>query len=276
MNSIKMPLHLSEALKADCLTEEEHKAAMLQLQYALYKEMCRSSRALYDHRHPVEETQWGNTIPPNGITITPQYEGTARIESILYMLPVGTTSAVLQLDQNIYPLYGGQTIDNVLTAPVIGSLHNLGVMLDRMNRRALTITTNSSVPTSNTSQADSAFTAAGGAASLPTAATRLTGFDVTWGAATTAQAVTVTVSNVTGGNMAYTIYEAVGAGGSLSIRYPGNGILETGGQATVTVAAATGGSSGNIAVYGNNSLSVTSTPFFIGLYGHAFERFGEH
>lgn len=72
----------------------------------------------------------------------------------------------------------------------------------------------------------------------------LTGFDVTLTAATAAY--TVTVSNVLGGNLVFNV-----PSGQLnfSMRFPGTGLLQTGGFATVTVSTTVGVGPGNVIIY---------------------------
>jgi hypothetical protein len=107
------------------------------------------------------------------------------------------------------------------------------------------------------------FTAgAGGNAVLPLTVYQqyLTGFDVNAGVATAAAAVTVTVSNVTGGPYVYTFEESTTAVSGLSIRYPGAGLLGAGGDPTVTVGV--GDAAGTISAYGtsNNGPIATGQP----------------
>lgn len=103
------------------------------------------------------------------------------------------------------------------------------------------------------------FTSAGGSAAL-SAGSVLNGFDVTAAApGTPPVSATVTVTNVAGGPYTYTLTEGA-AGGTLSIRYP-VGLVASGGAPTVAVAAAAGGASGSIDVYGqfnavNDSLTM--------------------
>lgn len=107
--------------------------------------------------------------------------------------------------------------------------------------------------------ATTTFTAGNGASVfLPTADTYLTGVDISVGTAATPQTVTVTVSGVSGGPYTYSLYESA-TGGSLSLRYPGNGLAASGGAPGVTITGAVGSGAGSINLYGTKSAVSTAT-----------------
>lgn len=139
MAELKLPLHLSEALKHDNLSDEEHRAAMLQLTYATYRTMLRLSRQLYDARHPAEEYQYGNTVDPNGVVIQPQWEGKVRIETILASIPIGATSATLTLGNSLVLPLLQTPVASPTTSQTLVNIQNLGITLNRSDRRILNV-----------------------------------------------------------------------------------------------------------------------------------------
>lgn len=103
--------------------------------------------------------------------------------------------------------------------------------------------------------ASGTFTAAAaGSVALPAAADTLTGFDVTAAPVAAEVAGTVTVSNVIGGPYNYDFAMVVGNTARLSVTYP-LGLSPSGGTPTVSINAITGGSAGNINVYGRNNIN---------------------
>jgi hypothetical protein len=109
---------------------------------------------------------------------------------------------------------------------------------------------------------EGAFTAAGASVALPLFVGQqyLQSFDVeAVGNGTVAVVATVTVSNVVGGPFVYLLNEIVGTPTDLSISYPGNGLLGTGGDPTVTVSAVANGSSGTISLEGQNLSQALTT-----------------
>lgn len=100
--------------------------------------------------------------------------------------------------------------------------------------------------------ANGTFTAAGnGSASLPVNSA-ITGFTISWGAVSTANTVTITVTNtVTGQTLTYAAALAVGQNNAFSVSYPSGGIpAALGQQITVTVTGNTNSPAGTIVVTG--------------------------
>lgn len=181
--------------------------------------MERLARQSFDKTHPVDEYISTLGVPSGGlITIQPTWETPERIESVLAYIPPGVSSALLTL--------GDRFIELIQQASGF-------------------------TPTG----AEAAFTAAGGSASLPlfVGPQYLQGFDIeAAGNGTVAGNATVTVSNVVGGPFVYVLNEIVGTPTDLSVQYPGNGLLGSGSDPTVTVSAVASGSSGTITLQGQN------------------------
>lgn len=118
----------------ECDTEQ----AKLQMLFAHRQELLRQSRKLYDYSHPVDE--WVSDATPNAgpIEIQPDYEIPERIEQITASLPIGITSATLQLGQrNIILAAHGAT---ATTSQTLVSLSYIGMILGRSDRRVLSFT----------------------------------------------------------------------------------------------------------------------------------------
>jgi hypothetical protein len=94
----------------------------------------------FDYTHPVDEyaPQGGNqVIPANGIiTVQSDYDMPEKIESVLVIVPVGATSAALQLGQRLLTLYAGAA----LTAPLLWTVPYAGIILNSDDPRILTMT----------------------------------------------------------------------------------------------------------------------------------------
>lgn len=121
---------------AYAVSEDATDEAKLKLATAQLAELKRQSRMLYDHSNPVDEYETSTGQPANGIvTIMPNYEIAERIEAIIASLPVGTTSAVLQLGDRFIVLYSGAA--TVLQTLV--NLQDVGMILNRSDVRQLTI-----------------------------------------------------------------------------------------------------------------------------------------
>lgn len=116
----------------------------------------------------------------------------------------------------------------------------------------------------NTAAATAAFAAGATATVNPPFYSRyITGFDVTFSAATAAGSTTVTLSNVAGGPYVWTIQQETTAGTSLSIRFPGKGLLPFGNPA-LTVSATVGGGSGDLTLYSTQTGSPAVTCWYVG------------
>lgn len=117
----------------------EHYQSMLLSMMHLQLE--RMGRKLFDSTHPVDEYAF---LPsPNAqaagtpITWQPDYEQEIRVESITYSLPIGITAADLQLGQRHIPLL---QVGAATTAQTTGVLMNQGIIINRSDTRALTLT----------------------------------------------------------------------------------------------------------------------------------------
>lgn len=96
----------------------------------------------FNYSHPVDEyAPQGMPSPASGaglltITVQPDYDMPERIETILVIIPVGATSALLQLGQRTMQLYSGVA----LTVPSVINMHVSGVILNSDDPRVLTLT----------------------------------------------------------------------------------------------------------------------------------------
>lgn len=109
----------------------------LKLMLSIQQELKRANRQLFDKSNPVDEFVEIAATAANGVTtITTDYDSTEIYESILYCLPLGTTSAVMQFGTTrSIPLYSGAAI--AVQQPVI--LPNLGIIVAGGDRRTLTV-----------------------------------------------------------------------------------------------------------------------------------------
>jgi hypothetical protein len=91
---------------------------------------------LFDHSHPVDEYgPPGNPGAVTTFTIQPDYDMPEKIDNIVYVIPVGTTLAQIQLGQRTINLYQGAA----LTAP-IASFLPIGCILNSDDTRQCTFT----------------------------------------------------------------------------------------------------------------------------------------
>lgn len=106
----------------------------LKLMLAIQQELRRANRQLFDHSNPVDEFE---IIGTSGTTtIKTDFDSTEIYTALLYCLPLGTTTASLQIGTNrVIPLYSGTAL--VVQQPVI--LPNLGIIADASDRRTLTV-----------------------------------------------------------------------------------------------------------------------------------------
>lgn len=96
-----------------------------------------SDNRLFDYSHPVDEyAPQGTSSIFATITVQPDYDMPERYENITVIVPVGATSASLQLGQRTMVLYSGPAlaIPNVITIP------NTGIILNSDDARILTFT----------------------------------------------------------------------------------------------------------------------------------------
>lgn len=119
------------------MTDAEYQETIAKLLFHIRQENIRQNRQLYDHSKPLDTYYTAVDPQPAGdYEIQPDYSSTVRVESITASLPIGMTSAVLQLGrERIIPLYvGGAT-----TAQTLVNLQGLGIMLTDNDRRVLTL-----------------------------------------------------------------------------------------------------------------------------------------
>lgn len=119
------------------LTDEEHNETLLKLLFHIRQENIRQSRQLFDHSRPVEEFfNAPDAVPAGEYEIQPNYSVPVRIDGAFFSLPVGITSAVLNLGrERTLPLYSGAAT----TAQTIVSIRDAGFMLTESDRRTLVL-----------------------------------------------------------------------------------------------------------------------------------------
>jgi hypothetical protein len=92
----------------------------------------------FDYSHPVDEyAPQGSPGPQQSVTVQPDYDMPERIEAITVVIPVGATSALLQLGQRSLQLFSDAT---ALTAPIAQSFEVRGIILNSDDPRILTLT----------------------------------------------------------------------------------------------------------------------------------------
>jgi hypothetical protein len=91
----------------------------------------------FNYSHPVDEyaPQGGTAVITNTVTLQPDYDMPERITTITAIIPVGATSANLQLGQRILNLYSG----TALTAPGISVMVVHGIIVNSDDPRILTL-----------------------------------------------------------------------------------------------------------------------------------------
>jgi hypothetical protein len=91
----------------------------------------------FDYTHPVDEyAPQGIPGPIQSLTIQADYDMPERIETILVVVPVGTTSALLQLGQRSMQLYSGAA----LVSPLVIAMPVHGLIVNSDDPRILTFT----------------------------------------------------------------------------------------------------------------------------------------
>lgn len=127
MESHIRPPH--KTLLAGTETEDQK----LKLLISIKLEMERQNRRLFNYAHPADEYA---VITTGTTTIQPDYDSPVKYESILYCLPLGTTSAILNIGSNrSIPLYSGTAI--AVQQPII--LTGLGILAVGDDRRTLIV-----------------------------------------------------------------------------------------------------------------------------------------
>jgi hypothetical protein len=109
-------------------------AMLAQVEQLRYGRM--QDNRLFDHSHPVDEYgPPGNPGPVVSFLIQPDYDMPEKIDNIVYVIPVGTTLASIQLGQRTINLYQGAA----LTTP-IASFLPIGCILNSDDPRQCTFT----------------------------------------------------------------------------------------------------------------------------------------
>lgn len=138
MNAITRPQGLRGDIKVSELTDAEHDETLLKLLFHIRQENIRSNRQLFDHSRPVEE--WFNapdSQPAGEFEIQPNYAIPVRVDGAFFSLPVGMTSAVLNLGrERTITLYSGVAT----TTQLVLNMNDLGFMLTENDRRTLVLT----------------------------------------------------------------------------------------------------------------------------------------
>lgn len=107
----------------------------LKSQAALHMQLVRINRQTYNKSRPVDEYQ-GLNSPTLQLTWLAEYALQERIESITASLPVGITTAVLQLGQRFITLYSGAAT----VVQTLVNLQGLGIIIGESDNRALVMT----------------------------------------------------------------------------------------------------------------------------------------
>ncbi len=103
---------------------------------AVHADNAKTHKQLFDHSHPVDEYQSTPGWPSGGVMeVTPTWETTERIDSILVGVPAGVTSVILQLGDRYIPVYVGVAAAAAKTY-LIGPI---GIILHRDDARYLNI-----------------------------------------------------------------------------------------------------------------------------------------
>lgn len=105
--------------------------------YDMRQESIRQSRMLYDYSKPVDEYEWNLTAFPGPITIQPQFGLTVRFHTIVFSLPAGITSAVLQIGRRYIPLLVASA---ATTSQTVGTLQDVGIIAEGNDLRQLSFT----------------------------------------------------------------------------------------------------------------------------------------
>lgn len=89
----------------------------------------------FDYSHPVDEyAPTGNPGAQASLTVQPDYDMPEKIDHVTYVIPVGATSALLQLGSRTIQLYSG----TALTAPIASALYVGGIILNADDPRSIT------------------------------------------------------------------------------------------------------------------------------------------
>jgi hypothetical protein len=128
-----LPNEIASMLRKDTLTPDELRTAQLRLTYEHYRVSLRTQRLLYNKTHPVDI--WEN-IPAGTLSAQLQADyGVEKIGFVIASVPLGATSAVLNLGQRVFPLYNGPALATQL---LVSS--RVEMILNETDYRILTLT----------------------------------------------------------------------------------------------------------------------------------------
>lgn len=129
---LKGPLRIAE------MTDDEYQEAHLKMLLGIRQECIRTNRLLRDMSRPFDEFFNAPDPQPAGtFEVQPDYATECRIESILVSLPVGVTSALLELgrERQILLYSGAATATQNLV-----NIRDMGIIVSENDRRLLTLT----------------------------------------------------------------------------------------------------------------------------------------
>jgi len=137
VNQAVHPQGLRGDIKVEELSDTEHDETLLRLLFHIRQQSIRQNRQLFDHSRPSDVyISVPDPQPAGDFEFMPDYSSTVRIESITASLPVGMTSAVLQIGrERLIPLYVGAAT----TQQTLVNLQGLGIMATDNDRRVLTL-----------------------------------------------------------------------------------------------------------------------------------------
>lgn len=128
---LKGPLRVAE------MTDDDYQEAHLKLLLGIRQEMIRQNRQIHDESKPSDAYYNApDPVPAGTYEIQPDYSCEVRLESIFASLPVGMTSALLELgrERQILLYSGGAT-----TTQTLINLQDLGIIVSDNDRRLLTL-----------------------------------------------------------------------------------------------------------------------------------------
>lgn len=119
------------------ISEDERYNELFKLMLSQHQYVKRLQKQAYDFSNPVDEYAWiGQALDDNPVNIVPDYGSTVVYECIMYSLPLGTTSAVLQIgNTRKIQLYNGTAI----TAQTVQTLVGLTIVATANDDRILTL-----------------------------------------------------------------------------------------------------------------------------------------
>jgi len=119
------------------IVENDPEEKQLRFLAAIHRQLSILAKMSRNYANPVDEYEYNKdpiditTMSGGVITIQAAFSSEVRIESILAMLPVGITAAVIKLGNRILPLYTGP----ITTVQTTVSLQGLGIILNGSDER---------------------------------------------------------------------------------------------------------------------------------------------